>query len=247
MTQTLYNSFLSAIKKPEIRMIRYKEKEIKISSDGKQVWIDNEKKIIRQLKMPNKGNPLITNVVYITLDNGTHTFFTIKNLVAMAFIPNPDPQRNPFVLYLNPNDRLNDSVSNLIWGNRSDNYKIKLGANQVSFYTDSKHYSASKIKIEEFWDIAKRLDNGETAKAIAKEYSTSEMSIIRIKKKYCRKPSTNPVFHQEFKEEVILGLESYLYENPGRSSIAKYAELNNVSYHLLWRWRKRIDLICNIK
>jgi uncharacterized protein YerC len=246
MKSTLRKSFLSILKKPEIRMIRHRGKEIRISSDGKHVWLDDDKRKIRQVKFPNNGNPVLTNVIYVTLDNGTRTFFTIKKLVALAFIPNTDPKSKPFILYLNPDDRLNDGVSNLIWGNRSDIYKIKLGANKVSFYNDSTCYSASKIKIEDFWKIAKRLDSGETASSIAKEYGTSEMSIIRIKQKHCRKPSTNPVFSQVYKEEVILGLASFLEENPERSSIVRYAQLNNISYHLLYRWRKRIDRICNI-
>lgn len=103
-----------------------------------------------------------------------------SRLVALAYIPNPN--NYPKVLHLNCNTVF-DYYKNLQWGTQAmlvQNRQVQglQGGGTANFR------GSSKISYPEAMKIIKRLKNGEAGRTIAKEFSVSEMTICRIKKRY---------------------------------------------------------------
>ena len=106
--------------------------------------------------------------------------YLVHRLVALAFIPNPNGFK--MVLHMDTNTT-NNFYKNLNWGCQRhivDNMRVA----QRTYQSPQSQRFASKIPLEDIEEVVERLKGGETAAAIAREYSTSDMSVIRIKKRY---------------------------------------------------------------
>jgi hypothetical protein len=129
---------------------------------------------------------------------------------------------------------VNNHYSNLIWGNNKVAYKARVKQNipgaGVS-YKDESYRGSSKISYEEALSIAKRLDGGETATNICKEYGVSEMSIIRIRKRYCKNKVASPRYPKEIKETVV----RLRAKHPPK----RVAEITGIRYETVLRWCKK--------
>ncbi|MFC2086795.1 transposase [Bacteroidota bacterium] len=159
----------------------------------------------------------------------------IHRIVAEAFVANKRPLFYKLVLHKNGNT-LDNHYSNLIWGNASELHKIrvKLGIPGVGVTRpDDKLRINSTISHEEALKIAKRLDNGEYAKDICKEYNVSEMSIARIRKRYCKNKVASPRYDKEIKETVLKLTEKY--------PASEVARIVGINYHTVYRWSKNKD------
>ncbi len=224
--------------KIEVREVLYNGYRFKISSDGKYVESPDGIVKVYASKQKVRGKIFKRNLVAYK-----RTTFSVRRLVGLAFVGNNNFKRNHMVLGLDPTKPLNDDYRGLIWGNRSDLWMIKLGAGTAEPYTNkSNPKTKSKIPISDFWNIAKRLDNGEHACHIAKEYQTSEMAIRRIRGRYCRNRTICFGTKDLYKQEILLGLDPYLSESKKHTK-KRYAKLNGIRYETLWKWEKRIDEI----
>lgn len=153
--------------------------------------------------------------------------FYVHRIVAEAFIINKRPIACKFVLHMD-NNLSNNHVSNLAWGNSKDLY-----VKNRKFMDDGadKYRGSSSISFEEATKIAKRLDAGEFAKDICLEYGVSEMSIARIRKRYCKEKNASPRYNREIKSTVYkLSLK---YTGP------EIAKMTGLTYHTVYRWLKQ--------
>jgi len=150
----------------------------------------------------------------------------VHRIVAEAFIRNTKPISHKFVLHLD-NDITNNHFSNLKWGSAKD-----LNAKNRQMFIDrgESYRGSSKISHEEALKIAKRLDNGEFAKDICKEYGVSEMSIARIRKRYCSAKNASPRYNNEIKATVFKLAQKY--------SAPEIATITGLKYHTVYRWLK---------
>lgn len=161
----------------------------------------------------------------------------LHRLIADAFVKNPKPVTYKMVSHKD-GDTLNNSPDNLAWGDAKIMYRHRVNAGVpgagVSHH-DEKYRGSSKISYEEAIKVAERLDNGETAVAIAKEFNVSEMSIIRIRKRYCKKKIASPRYSKEIKETVLRLLLDH-----ERKDVAK---ITGIRYETVRRWdiASRVD------
>lgn len=106
-------------------------------------------------------------------------------------------------------DPNNDHYTNLFWGKRGG--RIATGK--------SKRSKLSKLKKTDIPVIVSRLNRGETLKAIAASYGTSDMTILRIKKEHISQPIKvlkNAVIVAQNKEQRLSAFANYLgYKSPG--------------------------------
>ena len=152
--------------------------------------------------------------------------FYVHRIVAEAFILNTRPIACKYVLHIN-NDLLNNHYTNLKWGTSKDLYtknsRLKEGGET--------YRGSSTISYDEAVKIAKRLDNGEFAKDICVEYGVSEMSIARIRKRYCKDKSASPRYDREIKAAV--------YKLSFKYSAPEIAKITGLTYHTVYRWLKK--------
>ncbi len=154
--------------------------------------------------------------------------FYVHRVVAEAYIVNKRPIANKYVLHKN-NDIKDNHYTNLMWGSSKDLY----AKNRKVFKDGGRKYrGSSNISYDEAVKIAKRLDNGEYAKDICLEFGVSEMSIARIRKRYCKEKSKSPRYNREVKATV--------YKLSKKYSAAKIATMTGLSYHTVYRWVKKI-------
>ncbi len=153
----------------------------------------------------------------------------VHRLVAEAFIFNPKPITHKYVLHTN-NDLHNNHYTNLMWGTSKDLYAKN---NRTKIQGGEKYRGSSTIPYEEALKIAKRLDNGEYAKDICKEYGVSEMSITRIRKRYCKTKTASPRYNKEIKFTV--------YKLAKKYPAAHIAKVTGLPYHTVYRWLKNMD------
>ncbi len=153
----------------------------------------------------------------------------VHKLVAQAFVPNNKPVSNKIVFHKD-NNTLNNHYTNLFWGSKSETYE-RIRQLRKEELKDPNYRGTSKISGEEAVKIAKRLDNGEKAKVICKEYGVSEMSIARIRKRYCKKKSASPRYGDDVKEMVKRLLE---YHRP-----IDVARSTGIRYETILKWSKK--------
>lgn len=151
-----------------MKTISYKNHEITISPDGKTVFCDGNY-MNQHITSNDKGRK---GCHCVTID-GRST--RVSRLNAMAHVPNPAPHKLNKVAFVNGNS-LNPHRDNLKWTNSS----------MIAEEAHLKSYKRgrSTISIPLAKHIAKRIDQGETLKALAAEYGVSDMTIHRIKVKY---------------------------------------------------------------
>lgn len=148
----------------EFRKIKYKGYEVKVSEDGKVVYVNGVlrkliKNVSKRAKHPN---------YYVTLKLNKKAL--VQRLVALAFVPNPD--NKPFVYHKNGHSGHNH-YTNLAWGTRDDINSLPINR--------KKKQSPKLHKYKEI--IRKRLQKGESLASIAKDFGVSDMSIFRLKKR----------------------------------------------------------------
>ncbi len=155
----------------------------------------------------------------------------VHRIVAEAYVENPRPIVYKMVLHKN-GDTLDNRPENLMWGDSSSLYqnRVKLGIAGAGQKTDKKYRGSSTIPYEEALKIAERLDNGEHAKDICKEYDVSEMSIARIRKRYCNQKNASPRYGKDIRETVIRLAQKH--------SAADVSKITGIKYHTVYRWLK---------
>lgn len=198
---------------------------VTINSDGTEIYL-NDKAVNRYM------------IKSVSHSKGYHCCsienkqFYIHRIVAEAFVNNPKPISYKLVIHKDGNT-LNNASDNLVWGNSKILYKHRVRAGipgaGVS-HNDEKYRGSSTISYEEAIKIAKRLDNGETARSICKEYGVSEMSIIRIRKRYCQKKVASPRYSKDVKSTVLHLLEKY--------SLKEVSKITGLRYETVRRWEK---------
>jgi DNA invertase Pin-like site-specific DNA recombinase len=130
-------------------------------------------------------------------------------------------------------DLLDNHYKNLAWTNPAGFYKLReeIGNPVVNVSKKNKHRrNNSPISHKEAKKIAKRLDKGEFAKDICKEYNVSEMSISRIRKRYCKNKQASPRYAKNIKETVL----KLARKHPS----GEVARITGIKYHTVYRWLK---------
>jgi len=153
----------------------------------------------------------------------------VHKLVAQAFVKNPKPVSNKMVFHKD-NNTLNNDHSNLFWGNQKD-ANAKLKRLRLEETNDLNYRGNSTISAEDAKKIGARLDNGEKAKVIAKEFNVSEMSIARIRKRYATQKAASPRYDDEVKKTVLKLLESHKPIEVARST--------GIRYETILKWRRQ--------
>lgn len=183
-----------------------------------------------------QGKPVSTYAVHST--KGAHPYqachigkknFYVHRIVAEAFVPNPKPVSNKFVLHLSA-DLSNNHYTNLKWGDGKDLHKKN---KEIGLSGTPAHRNGSPITYEEALKIAKRLDNGEFAKDICREYGVSEMSIARIRKRYCSQTTVSPRYESDIKSTV--------YKLSQKYTAPEIAKITGLKYHTVYRWLKKME------
>ncbi|TLX75218.1 hypothetical protein E9993_09965 [Labilibacter sediminis] len=198
---------------------------INVSEDGKV--IEYKEKVINQTLIKAKTNRHGFYQVYI---EGKVIY--VHRLVAMAFVHNPKPISYKMVLHKNCVSTDNH-YKNIEWGNNAMLVQNRIN-NGLAGSKDLRHRGSSSISHADAVDIARRLDNGEYAKDICIEYGVSEMSIARIRKRYCQTKSKSPRYAPEIKMNVIRLCQKH---SPGH-----VAKITQIPYHTVWRWYKNSDV-----
>ncbi|TRX72232.1 HNH endonuclease [Carboxylicivirga sp. M1479] len=153
----------------------------------------------------------------------------VHRLVAQAFVRNPKPVSNKMVFHIDHNT-LNNHYSNLKWGNRQDAIE-RMRATRKEELKNPNYRGTSKLSGDDAVKIAARLDGGETAKVLSAEYGVSEMSIARIRKRYCKQKSASPRYSQEHKEMVRKLLMKF---RP-----VEVAKSTGIRYETILKWKKQ--------
>ena len=206
-----------------------KFKEVKLKGVTGFVEVNDDGTIIRYL-----GKELSQHIIKTTKNSAGYKAvsihgksFYIHRIVAEAYIFNKHPIANKYVLYKD-NDQANNHYTNLMWGTSKD-----LFAKNRRVFDDGgeKYRGSSTISYEEALKVAKRLDNGEYAKDICVEYGVSEMSIARIRKRYCKAKNASPRYNREIKATV--------YKLSQKYSAPDIAKMTGLTYHTVYRWLKQ--------
>lgn len=148
---------------------------VAINVDGTEVHVNGKRKSLYLHKRTNMTNA--KPFYYVRINNKS---FLVHRLVAMAYVPNP--HNYPFAIHLDT-DTQNNYYKNLSWGYQ---YHIVQNMKVAQRGCCSENRGISKIKKEDISSIISRIKNGETLRSIAKDYNTSDMSIHRVKKRYCK-------------------------------------------------------------
>jgi transposase len=201
--------------------------KVRVNEDGSSIYHND--KLINQYTIKSASH----SKGYYCCSIENNQFYTHR-IVAEAFVQNPKPISYKLVIHKD-GDTLNNHFENLLWGNSKTLYQKRVEAGipgaGVS-HIDKKYRGSSSISYDEAIKIAERLDKGETARSIAKEYNVSEMSIIRIRKRYCKKKVASPRYSKDVKSTVLQLLEKY--------SLKEVAKITGLRYETVRRWEKSV-------
>jgi len=192
---------------------------VSVSEDGKV--IEYKGSVIHQSLIKSNSN---RNGFYQISIEGKPIY--VHRLVALAFVHNPKPISYKMVLHKNCVSTDNH-CTNIEWGNNAILVKNRI-EHGLAGAKDLRNRGSSKITHSQAVDIAKRLDEGEFAKDICKEYNVSEMSIARIRKRYCKTNVKSIRYPKEIKENIIRLCQKY--------ELSQVAEITQIPYHTVWRW-----------
>ena len=198
---------------------------VTVSSNGNEIYHND--KLINQYMIKSASH----SKGYYCCSIENKQFYTHR-VVAEAFIQNPKPISYKLVIHKDGNT-LNNHSENLTWGNSKIlyNHRVQAGIPGAGVsHNDEKYRGSSSISYDEAMKIAKRLDNGETARSICKEYGVSEMSIIRIRKRYCKNKVASPRYSKDVKSTVLHLLKKY--------SLKEVAKITGLRYETVRRWEK---------
>jgi DNA invertase Pin-like site-specific DNA recombinase len=198
---------------------------VKVNKDGTIINYKGKPRAIHLTKASHRRQG------YYTCSIAGKNFY-VHHIVAEAYVPNKHPLVHKIVIHKNA-DSLDNHYTNLIWGNANELHKIRVklgipGAGVTKI--DKKYRHTSSITYKQALKIAKRLDKGELAKDICKEYGVSEMSISRIRKRYCKQKQASPRYDKKIKKTVLKLAEKH---PPG-----EVARITGIKYHTVYRWLK---------
>lgn len=199
--------------------------DVIVNADGTEITYKGKKVRSHLVKSPNHSRG------YTACSIAGRTFYVHK-VVAEAWVPNSRPIKYKMVIHKD-GDSLNNHHENLMWGDQSIlfNNRVKLKTPGVGVtYFDETYRGSSTISYDEALKVAKRLDNGEFAKNIAKEYNVSEMSIARIRKRYCENKAASPRYDKNVKKTVLKLAKKY--------TASEAAKISGINYHTVYRWLK---------
>ncbi len=199
--------------------------KVKVNEDGTVIKYQGKKRPIYLTKAAHRKKGY-----YMCRIAGKN--FYVHHIVAEAYVPNKRPIVYKMVIHKNA-DSLDNHYTNLMWGNANELHKIRVklgipGAGVTKI--DKKYRHTSKITYKQALKIAKRLDKGELAKDICKEYGVSEMSISRIRKRYCKQKQASPRYDKKIKKTVLKLAQKH---PPG-----EVARISGIKYHTVYRWLK---------
>ncbi|WP_068471758.1 helix-turn-helix domain-containing protein [Saccharicrinis aurantiacus] len=196
--------------------------EIEVSMDGKHI-IYKDKEVHQSLVKPNNSR---NGFYQVSIES---KILYVHRLVAQAFIRNEKPVSYKMVLHINC-VTTDNSAENLEWG---DFKKLAINREKqgLSGAKNLDYRGKSTISYEEALKIAKRLDAGEFAKDISKEYNVSEMSIARIRKRYCEKKSASPRYTEDVKKNIVKLLEKH--------PTKRVAEISGIPYETVYKWKRK--------
>lgn len=135
-----------------------------INEDGSQIWYNGKPVEVKVYKR-NRDNYPSKRVAFA---NKTHT---VAKLVCEAW--NGMREEMNQVVHRKDKNPLNDHYTNLYWDKRGNVFTGRASRSTLS-----------QIKKNEIPQIINRLQAGETLKNIARSFSTSDMSIQRIKNRF---------------------------------------------------------------
>lgn len=194
---------------------------VKINYNGTKIYYKNK------LKKPYlfKENKVKKGFYTVSIENKTRY---VHHIVALGWLTNDNNM--PMVLHID-GDTTNNDYRNLTYGNHQMLYEFKRAAGTPLGVNDKYKRINSKIPYYEALKIAKRLDAGESAKDIAKEYNTSDMSICRIRKNFCKEKTIAVKYDPEIREAVLMLLNDY--------SAPQVAKMTGLSYYTVYGIKKR--------
>ncbi len=194
---------------------------VKINYNGTKVYFKGK------LKKPYlfRENKNKKGFFTVSIENKTRY---VHHLVAAGWLTNE--HNYPLILHRD-SDTTNNDYRNLTYGDHKMLYEFKRAAGAPIGVNDIYKRLNSKITYYEAKKIAKRLDAGESAKSLAIEYNTSDMSICRIRKNFCKEKTVAVKYDDDVKETVIKLLENY--------SPAKVATMTGLSYYTVYGFKKR--------
>ncbi|MBU0765742.1 MAG: helix-turn-helix domain-containing protein [Bacteroidetes bacterium] len=204
-------------------------KPVEVNEDGSVIMYLGKKRRIYLLKGPKNERG------YRCCSIAGKNFY-VHHIIAEAYVPNPRPLAYKLVIHLN-GDSLDNHYSNLAWGDNRELYKLRVKLGIPGVGDANKNINKrpnSKISEREAIKIAKRLDKGEYASDICKEYDVSEMSIARIRKRYCKNNQASPRYGKEIRKTVYKLSEKYFAN--------EIAEITGIKYHTIYRWLKSKEI-----
>lgn len=161
--------------------------------------------------------------------------YYVSRLIAAAFINNPKPISYKLVCHKNGKSHDN-FYKNLVWGNvqtytelNKKNYPHLM---DTDFRTEDS-LGTCKLNKDARFDIAARLDKGELAKNLSKEYNVSDMTITRLRQKYCNVKVASPKYDRKTKKVI-----AQFFEDDNHSDKI-IAQITGIRYETIWRWRKK--------
>jgi len=208
----------------EVKIPSIKEK-ITVREDGKEIIYKGKSVHLILIKGKNHSKGF-----YMVSIESKRIY--VHKLVAEAFVPNIRPLSNKMILHKDC-DTINNHYKNIEWGNyeQMSNNRAQNGIFSLTALPEN-YRGNSKISHDEALKIAKRLEKGELASKICREYNVSDMSIARIRKRYL-KQSASTKYPPEVKEVVLRLLET---RQPH-----ELVQATGLKYHTLYRWKKELS------
>jgi hypothetical protein len=197
-------------------------KNVKVNALGTVVMYDE-----KELKITTMGK-----VKYLQVSFGGKSHY-IHRLVAMAFVLNNSPVSKKLVVHVDGNLE-NNHFENLKWCSPKE--LVEIQKKNGVFVGTSEERLTSKISKDDAMKIAERLDKGEKAKDIAIEYGVSDMSITRIRQRYCKNRVASRKYGYEIKSTVAELFKA------GHHSDKKIAAITGITYETIYRWRKKFNV-----
>jgi hypothetical protein len=140
---------------------------LKLNEDGSEILLNGESLLVGKLKRTSRNSDML----YVYFRNRT---YSVAKLVCECWNGMSD---NPRWYATRKEKTKGFHYTNLFWAPCGTNPNAR----------NSKRSNTSKVTEVAVKIIEQRLKNGETLKAIARDYNTSDMSISRIKKQMNKK------------------------------------------------------------
>ncbi len=174
---------------------------------------------------------IMGKVKYLQVSFGGKSHY-IHRLVAMAFVSNSSPVSKKLVVHVDGKLE-NNHFENLNWCSPKE--LVEIQKKNGVFVGTSEERLTSKIGKDDALKIADRLDKGEKAKIIAIEFGVSDMSITRIRQRYCKKQVASRKYGYEIKNTV-----AELFKASNHSD-KKIATITGITYETIYRWHKKFN------